>query len=103
MSVTTTLNLALEIPFQEREERIEINTQQKVKDMMKTISNIVGIPASKMRVYRNVVFQGQLLDSVIMSQFPNKFLWTYNMTPEDTIICELKTTPKPCNARISFT
>ncbi|XP_056011209.1 tubulin-specific chaperone cofactor E-like protein isoform X2 [Ostrea edulis] len=102
MSVATILNLALDIAFQGREERIEINTDQKVKDMMKTISNIVGIPASKMKVYQKIVCKGQLIQTVLMSTFPNKKLWTYYMSTEDIIVCELKTTPKPCEANIHF-
>ncbi|XP_062572446.1 tubulin-specific chaperone cofactor E-like protein isoform X2 [Saccostrea cucullata] len=102
MSVNTTLDLVLEIPFQEREERVEVNTTQKVKDLMKTVSNIVGIPASKFRLCSRVIFQGQLLDMQIMSKYPNKYLWTYKMTPEDVLVCELKSTPPASNARIVF-
>lgn len=57
---------------------------------MKTISKIVGLPASKLKVYRKVIFEGDLLDTQLMSMYPKKNLWSYNMTHEDVIVCDHK-------------
>lgn len=60
---------------------------------MKTISNIVGLPASKLKVYRRVIFEGHLQDTQLISMYPKKNLWSYNMTHEDVIICDHKDNP----------
>lgn len=102
MSVCTQLDLQLDILFQGRKERLEVNTQQQVRDLLKTISNIVGLPASKLRVFHQMIFQGQVIDTSLMSVFPKKNLWTYNMSPEDIIICDHKDTSGMTNAIVSF-
>lgn len=90
MDVCTKLDLEFHIPFQGRKERLEINTLQTVRELMKTISKIVGLPASKLKVYRKVIFEGDLLDTQLMSMYPKKNLWSYNMTHEDVIVCDHK-------------
>lgn len=103
MDVCTKLDLEFHVPFQGRKERLEINTLQTVRELMKTISKIVGLPASKLKVYRRVIFEGDLLDTELMSMYPKKNLWSYNMTHEDVIVCDHKDNPSVVkDARVIF-
>lgn len=97
MAVCTKLDLEFHIPFLERKEQLEIDTKQTVRDLMKTISNIVGLPASKLRVFHKVICDGQLYNTELISKYPKKYLWSYNMSPEDIIICDCKDNPSTVN------
>lgn len=57
---------------------------------MKIIFKIVGLLVLKFKVYRRVIFEGDLLDIEFMLMYLKKNLWFYNMIYEDVIVCDYK-------------
>lgn len=57
---------------------------------MKIIFKIVGLLVLKFKVYRKVIFEGDLLDIQFMLMYLKKNLWFYNMIYEDVIVCDYK-------------
>ena len=78
----------VQIVMDDRRERLEINSNQTVRDLKKSLQNMVGLPSSKFTLYYNDLESGFGPDNL---KFPDKKLYTLNLADGDEFII----IPKP--------
>ncbi|KAK3107515.1 hypothetical protein FSP39_016332 [Pinctada imbricata] len=81
--------IKMKVFFFDNVQEINVNAKQTVKEFKKVLSNVVGLPTSKMILFHKQIVNGNLMD-VVNLRNPNKFLWTLNLTEEDCFIVDGK-------------
>lgn len=78
----------VKVVFNERCEELEVNANQSVRELKKTLQNLVGLPASRFSVF---YVDKQIDMGAERLRFPDKKLYTYKLTDGDEFIVEPKT------------
>ena len=77
----------VDVVIDDRQEKLEVNVNQTVRDLKKSLQNIVGLPASKFNVFYHDKEAPYVYDKLI---YLDKKLYTYHLNDGDQFIIEPK-------------